>query len=597
MRFDFQLKNFILFTKVVANDYPKRFILLMFFILISTAFELLGFATLIPIIGTLVDPEYINSDNYRYVSGIFDYLGVSPDIENLLLLLVLIFAIKGIFVYFSVYYQEKIRIDTYMDMRAEMYEKIFRARWPFFIKKQVGELNNVIITQTRNAAIGIKHLAQFFVSIIFVFALLTVSLTISWKVVLLSMLFSGIVFGLMSVVFKASHSLGKRIGLNENSINQVSVNSLTSPKFIKGLVLENYFIKRFLSVVEDARAIEISNAKIISLLRSMSEPIGITICMLILYFSLTYFKEPLEYVIVLVIMFYRLYQKIGTLPQSYAGILYYLPLYKMCNALGEEATQAREISQKNGCITFRKSIELIEVSFKYDNSRDIVLSNIGMKIQKGEFIGITGRSGSGKTTLVDMILGLIEPTKGMILVDGKPLEKCDIFSWRKRIGYVCQDNVLYSLSIRENIALGVDVIDEDNMKRAATMANAHEFIKRLPQGYDTVIGERGMTLSGGEKQRIALSQALFRKPNILILDEATSNLDSDSEQIIQKSISDLYGSMTIIAIAHRLKTLADCDRVIVLEKGEIIEEGGMNALRNPESFLSKLIKAGNIEDS
>ena len=594
MKFDFQLKNFILFTKVVANDYPKRFILLMFFILISTVFELLGFVTLIPIIGTLVDPEYINSDNYRYISGIFDYLGFSPDIETLLFLLVSIFIIKGIFVFLSVYYQEKIRIDTYMDMRSEIYKKIFQARWPFFIKKQVGELNNVIITQTKNAAIGIKHLAQFFVSIVFVFALLTASLTISWKVVLLSILFSGIIFGLVSVVFKASHNLGKKIGLNENSINQVSVNSLTSPKFIKGLILEDYFIKRFLSVVEDARTIELSYAKIISLLRSMSEPLGITICMLILYFSLTYFKEPLEYVIVLVIMFFRLYQKIGTLPHSYAGILYYLPLYRMCNALREEATQHREISQKNVCITFTNSIELIDVSFRYDNSKDIVLSNIGMKIQKGEFIGITGRSGGGKTTLVDLILGLLEPTEGVILVDGLPLEKYDIFSWRKRISYVCQDNVLYNLTVRENIALGMDIIDEKKVESAAIMAYAHDFIQSLPERYDTVIGERGLTLSGGERQRIALAQALFREPDVLILDEATSNLDSESEQIIQQSINNLYGSMTIIAIAHRLKTLEHCDRIIVLENGNIIEEGSINELMKQDSVLRKLIGAGKI---
>jgi ATP-binding cassette subfamily C protein len=237
------------------------------------------------------------------------------------------------------------------------------------------------------------------------------------------------------------------------------------------------------------------------------------------------------------------------------------------------------ISDKKYIENFKECINLESIWFNYEESEKEVLRGISLKIYKGEAIGLIGTSGSGKSTLIDIILGLLSPTKGKILMDGKEISYHDN-SWRSIIGYVPQNIFLADDTIRNNIAFGIEIDKIDNKLIDASIisSNLEDLINELPDGLDTVIGEQGIRLSGGQRQRIGLARALYYNPQILVLDEATSALDSQTESVIMKTVFEMKHKKTILLIAHRLTTLLNCDRVIKLEKGKIVKIGSADEM-------------------
>jgi len=221
-------------------------------------------------------------------------------------------------------------------------------------------------------------------------------------------------------------------------------------------------------------------------------------------------------------------------------------------------------------IEFLDKLNITNLSFSYPGVEKPTLNNINLQIESNKTIGLVGSTGSGKTTLVDVFLGLLNPTSGNISVDGEELTAKNIKSWQKNVGYVPQDIYLVDDTIESNIAFGERVIDFDKVKKAAITSELDEFIKTLPNGYKTIVGERGVRLSGGQKQRIGIARALYHNPKILVLDEATSSLDGETESYIIKAINNLSHKKTILMIAHRVSTLKSCDMIYVMESGKIV---------------------------
>jgi ATP-binding cassette, subfamily B, bacterial MsbA len=247
---------------------------------------------------------------------------------------------------------------------------------------------------------------------------------------------------------------------------------------------------------------------------------------------------------------------------------------------------------ENGQATFsrlNRAIDIVSVDFGY-NDKKLVLQNITLTIERGKMTALVGKSGSGKTTLADLIARFYDPTEGQIFVDGLDLRMLDINSLRNQMAVVSQDTFIFSASVRENIAYGMLDATDAEIREAARLANALDFIEKMPGGLDAKLGERGVNLSGGEKQRIAIARALLRNPEILILDEATAALDTVSERLIQESIEKLAVGRTVIAIAHRLSTIVKADKVVVMEGGQIIEQGSYQELLEQRGALWKYHK-------
>ncbi|MFQ5769900.1 MAG: ABC transporter ATP-binding protein, partial [bacterium] len=237
---------------------------------------------------------------------------------------------------------------------------------------------------------------------------------------------------------------------------------------------------------------------------------------------------------------------------------------------------------------FRSAIEFEKVYFKYDEKKAWALSDINVQIKKGEILAIVGPSGAGKSTFVDLIPRFYDPSFGVIWLDGFNLREIDIKSLRPLMGIVTQETILFHDTIFNNIAYGLTDISLQDVERAAKIANAHSFISEFPDTYQTLVGERGVKLSGGQRQRIAIARAVLKNPPILILDEATSSLDSESELLVQQAIERLMENRTVFVIAHRLSTILHADRILVLDKGRIVQQGTHDQLINQQGIYQKL---------
>lgn len=239
---------------------------------------------------------------------------------------------------------------------------------------------------------------------------------------------------------------------------------------------------------------------------------------------------------------------------------------------------------------FRNELDLQEISYRYPGAEVNALCGVNLAIHRGETVAVVGGSGGGKTTMLDMLTGLLQPTEGRVLLDGLPLDEFDLGAWHQQIGLVMQETPLIHESVLSNIVWGAAELDTDLARECARMAHALDFIDRLPEGMNTVIGERGGRLSGGQKQRIVLARALYRRPALLILDEPTSALDSESEAAVQAALSEIKGRCTMLIVAHRLKTVQFADRIVVLDQGRIVEDGRWDELVNkPGGKLAQLV--------
>jgi ABC-type multidrug transport system fused ATPase/permease subunit len=287
--------------------------------------------------------------------------------------------------------------------------------------------------------------------------------------------------------------------------------------------------------------------------------------------------------------YYRLAPRITNLQANQSLILSLVPGLVRVDTYTQEAQALRESSGGAPLEKFSDAIRLDDVSFAYD-SEHTVIHHIDLVIPHGQSTAIVGPSGAGKTTVMDLIMGLLLPESGDILVDGESLRDIHLSDWRRQIGYVPQDASFFHATVADNIAWGFEDALRDEVVAAAKLADADEFILGLPDGYDTIIGDRGVRLSGGQRQRLALARAIVRKPSILVLDEATSALDAESEAKVQHAVDRLTGSLTVLIVTHRLATVTACNLIHVLDKGRLVESGSWDELLARKGRFAELVK-------
>jgi ATP-binding cassette subfamily C protein len=419
----------------------------------------------------------------------------------------------------------------------------------------------------------------------------------------LSAMMTGLVFlcgvGLMFLLkkkTKVAYETGEGLSNAMSGLYNAISEHLNGMKTAKSYGVEEHHIEIFKRLAEQVRhkyTYAVQNQAEVSYWFNIG---SVIILSLILYVSIKILSIPTAGVLLLLFLFARVMPKLSSIQQNFQSSINMLPSFSRVMELQKRCEEATETgAQRYEKIDIGNGIKFNKVSFSYDGNSPVI-KDLDITIRAGKTTAIVGPSGAGKTTIADLLMGLIVPNEGSILIDGKEFDPKRIRVWRLQIGYVPQDTFLFNDTLRANLLWAKPDAKEEEINQSLRFAAAEEFVFGLPKGMDTILGERGVLVSGGERQRIALARALLRKPSLLILDEATSSLDSENEKRIQNAIEKLHGQITILIISHRLSTIRGADVIHVIEDGRLVESGTWDELISKENgrFL-ELCKAQGID--
>ncbi|WP_414548670.1 heterocyst formation ABC transporter subunit HepA [Anabaena sp. CCY 0017] len=578
----FYQENYVILREF--KNFRKVAILALFFSFIAAIFEGVGVSLLLSFLQTITNPE---NESFRTGIAWFDtfLLGVNTShnsqlyrISGLILISTLI---RSFFTYFSQVYTEITQLNLVDRLRRQIFEKLQSVQISYFNNTKSGELINILTTEIERLKQAFSAAGFLFTRILNASIYLMSIFLISWQLSIISlMLFSLLAVGLSTLNARVRES-SFDVSIANNNFTGTAVEFINGIRTIQAFSSQDFERQRYYNASSNVVKASSKIAFAWMLVKPLAEALATTILigMIILAFTGVVTNGALN-VGSLLTFFFVLFRLVPIM-QDINGVGAFFSTMQGSAAIVKKLL---EIDAKyyfqNGKLQFselKRSIDLVSVDFGYDDL-NLVLSNITLTIERGTMTALVGASGAGKTTLIDLIPRFYDPTRGNVLIDGVDLRNIDINSLRRKIAVVSQDTFIFNTSVLNNIAYGAPEASKNEIYEAARLANALEFIEEMPAGFDTQLGDRGVRLSGGQRQRIAIARALLRNPEILILDEATSALDTVSERLIQESIESLAVGRTVIVIAHRLSTIVRANKVVVLEQGRIVEQGGYQEL-------------------
>ncbi|GAB4202123.1 MAG: ABC transporter ATP-binding protein [Bacteroidia bacterium] len=535
---------------------------------------------------------------YKLSEFIVQYGKVQTLIGICILVFILTF-FKNLFRYMAMFFIAPIRNGVVRDLRNRLMQKLLSLPLSFYSREKKGDIISRMTTDVLEIEWSIMQTLEliFREPISILISLVSMILISPYLTLYIFLLIPVAALGIV-IISKSLRRSAERSKAILAQLFAVIEESLSGIKVIKAFGMEKYMSEKFQHINQNLFRENVKVYRKTDLASPATEVVVIGILMFILYLgSKLVFDNQLS--ASAFIGYFgiasQIIPPIKQISQAYNNIQKGLVSEERINKILNEANPIKEHPEALEYSEFKDKIEFKNVCFSYiKGDAGFILKDINLVIPKGKVTALVGKSGSGKTTLTDMLLRFYEPDGGEILIDNIPLNKIKTESLRCLMALVTQDSFLMNDSVKNNIAFGNTYTNEE-IVAAAKMANAHEFIVQLPQGYDTAVGDRGANLSGGQRQRISIARALLRNTPVLIMDEATSSLDTENEKIIQDTIQQLKKEKTIIIIAHRLSTIMNADNIVVLHKGEIVEQGTHEELLRNKSYYYKLIESQNFQ--
>lgn len=526
-------------------------------------------------------PEWIQKIGNDISNSFNSYVFSSGKMEALLkicFLVLLAFLGKNIFGYLQAYLISYVEYGAMKDLRDSAYVHLHQLPMSYFKKERVGNLisrftNDVVVVQASITAAFLNLIREPLTIIVF----LLIALSISWHLTLLSLVVmpvSALLIGWIGIKLRKQSSLVQAKMADITSILQETISGV---KIVKAFGMENYENKKFKKETHNYFKLMLKIVRVRNTSSPVTEFLSVAIGVVIIYYGgvLVLQQNSLKASEFLGLLFaiFQLMPPIKELSSVNNRIQESSAAGDRIFEILDAKPKIKNIDNPKIISGFKNSLVFDNVSFQYEDSVEPVLKNVSFSLIKSEIVALVGPSGGGKSTLVDLIPRFYDPTAGRILIDGTDIKEVSIESLRGLMGIVTQETYLFNESIKDNIAYGLGEFPFDRIVQAAKTANAHNFIMELPDGYDTIIGERGTKLSGGQRQRLSIARAILKNPEIMIFDEATSALDNESELLVQEAIERMMENRTTFVIAHRLSTIRNAHRILVLDRGKIIQMG------------------------
>lgn len=559
--------------------------------ILSALSEGLGISLFIPL------TQSLEQTNSQAVSGDFFvgfinrlFIQVSPNNRFLIIALCMFGSIllKSCLAYSNTILLAWLNTRISHRLRSGIFKQLLNVSYSFIESNESGNLINTLATETWQTSRALGVLVNLIINACTIFVFIILLLLISWQLTLLVTVALGLISVIIQLVTREVKSLGQQAVQANKILASRMWEGLGGMKVIRAFGRESYEQERFDRASKQVRSTFVKLDMLSGAVNPLSEVLSAALIVGILVIALLQDRADLPTLLTFIFILYRLQPQVKQLDSARVGLVALTSSVDDVMSLLDRSDKPYIRSGQIPLLGLQQAISFESVTFRYNPQEKPVVQDISICIPRGKTTALVGPSGAGKSTLIGLLCRFYDVTEGEIYVDGCPLRQLNLDSWRKQIAIVSQDIYIFSATVRENIAYGRLEAQEDEIIAAARLANADEFITQLPYGYDTKVGDRGIRLSGGQRQRIALARAIVRNPEILILDEATNALDSISEQLIQEALNTLSQNRTVIVIAHRLSTIEQADQIIVLEEGQVIEQGNLQHLLKLNGLFAKL---------
>lgn len=569
--------------------YASDILLLTVLGVVGGLLEGIGINAVIPLLTLVMGSSDPVTDAFSsLIRALFGLLHIPFVPKFLLAFIVAAFIGKTLVSLLLSYIQIRITNEYERSVREKLFSITLSASWPHLLRQKIGNLETALMVDAPAATGLLGRIAYTITLATSMCMYLVVAFSISPVVTIATFIISLVVFLALRPFLDRVHTLSReRVFMYGETMHHVSEH-IAGIKSIKAYGAEGVAISKGLLLFQAIKERTVAMQMYHQIATQVVTPIGIGY--LALVFGLAYKTPFISFAALPAILYliYRIFTYAQQMQSNLQALTEAVPHVERVTAIEDQAAMRQESTSGTRPFSFGGDLRFERVSFEYESSAP-VLKDCTFTVRKGSMVGLIGPSGAGKTTCVDLILRLLEPVKGSILLDGVDAREVRLDEWRKRIAYVSQDLFLLNATVRDNIRFYDGSISEKDIVEAIRLAHAEEFVGRFPDGIDTVVGERGVMLSAGQRQRLVIARALARKPEILILDEATSALDAESEAQIKRAIEELKGRVTIIAIAHRLSTIMDSDELVVLDNGRVVETGAPQKLLNDaDSYFHKV---------
>lgn len=560
--------------------------------LVAGLAEGVGILMLLPLLETLDGNTTPTAKEFDGISRILADLIASLDFQNptvvILLFITLAFLIKGAITFGALGFSAYLRGQLLLELKAQMFEAYSRMSYSYYTSRDTGHFINLINDQINRSLGAFNSLAWLGSLAINALVYLALAFAVAWRFGLMALVVGLVLLVLFRSLNDYVLSISRKTAIENGQLAKLLIQTLHAFKYLKATGQIDRLNRGVIASIGRLTGYQVRTGIASGFTSAVREPVVVLFIMIIVLAQLVFLNQPLAPILVSILLFYRGLNAVLGIQGSWQATMEQIGSMELVHEEFATQGQHQEPDGPHVLGPFSQGIRLHDVQFSYCPQQGHVIKGVNLDIPVRTSVALVGESGAGKSTLVDLLALLLKPDQGQVLIDGIPVYDIQLASWRKQIGYVSQETVIFDDTIANNICLWAGDAEQDTLldrriRDAARQAHISHFIETLPDGYQTLVGDRGVRLSGGQRQRLFIARELFRKPNLLILDEATSALDSESERAIQKSIDELKGQITVIIIAHRLSTIRNVDLVYVFDKGRLVEQGSYQQLRDAKN--------------